>query len=88
VPRNKCAADYAETDQHVAHLYPAQLAAQPDPEKRAWLAGFQISRPDDLLMTLAHLDVQWGGINAYLKAYGVAKAEQRKLAARLLKTDS
>jgi protein-tyrosine phosphatase len=88
VPRSDIAAAYAETDLHVAHLYAAQLSAQPDAEKRAWLAGFQASRPEDILAALAHLDAVWGGVHTYLEAFGMKRAEQHQLAARMLKTDS
>lgn len=84
VPRPRIAADYAETDEHVAHLYAAQLEAQADPEKRAQLAGLQVSRPADILAALAHLDSQWGGIHTYLEAFGMSKAGQHQLAARLM----
>ena len=84
VTRPRIAADYAETDQHVAHMYAAQLDAQADPEKRAQLADFQVSRPEDILAALEHLDSQWGGIHAYLEAFGMSKAGQHQLAARLM----
>ena len=84
VPREQITADYAETDRRLGDFYAAQLERQPDPEKRAVLATFLVSRPEDILAALEHLDSQWGGIHAYLEAFGISGAGQRQLAARLL----
>ena len=84
VPREQIATDYAETDRHLGNFYAAQLERQPDPEKRAQLAGFQVSRPEDILAALEYLDAQWGSVHAYLQAFGISKAGQHQLAARLL----
>lgn len=85
LPRQEIAADYAETDQHLNHLYAAQLAAQPEPEKKAWLASFQVSKPADILAVLDYLDAQWGGARTYLEAFGFGRAEQEQLRRRLLR---
>ncbi len=77
------AADYAETDRHLGQFYAGQLERQPDPEKRARLATVLVSRPHDVLAALEHLDRQWGGIESYLEAFGMNRAEQHQLAARL-----
>lgn len=83
-PREEIAANYAETDRHLGQFSADQLERQPDPGKRAELAKVLVSRPEDILAALGHLDLQWGGIKAYLQAFGMSRAEQHTLAARLL----
>jgi len=86
-PREQIAADYAETDRHLEAFFTAQLQRQPTPEKRAELAKFLISRPEDILAALDHLNARWGGLPAYLEAFGMSRAEQHHLAARLMTSD-
>ena len=83
--RAEIVADYAETDRHLETFYTDQLKRQPDPEKRARLATVLVSRPQDILTALEHLDRQWGGVESYLEAFGMSRAEQHQLAARLQK---
>jgi protein-tyrosine phosphatase len=84
LPRGQISADYAETDRHLGQFYAEQLKRQPDPEKGARLARSQVSHPETMLATLDHLDTEWRGVDAYLEAFGVSRAEQQHLAARLL----
>ncbi len=84
VSREQIAADCAETGKHLGGFYLAQLEKQPDLEKRSVLERFQVSRGKDILAALEYLDTHWGGVHAYLEAYGMSKAEQHQLAARLL----
>lgn len=88
VPREQIAADYAETDRHLGNFYAAQLERQQGPEKRAQLAGFQVSLPEDMLAALEYLNMQWGGVHSYLDAFGMTQAGQHRLAARLLETQT
>ncbi|WP_424952225.1 tyrosine-protein phosphatase [Deinococcus sp.] len=84
VPREQIAADYAESDQHLGQFYAGQLKRKPDPAKRMRLAWFQVSRPEDMVATLEHLDAGLGGVSACLGAFGFGLSEQEKLAERLL----
>ena len=72
--REQIAGDYSETDLHLGVFYAAQLERQPDPQKRARLATLLVSRPADILAALTHLDVRWGGVNAYLETFGMSRA--------------
>ncbi|MGY2893550.1 tyrosine-protein phosphatase [Deinococcus sp. UYEF24] len=81
--REEVAADYAETDRHLGQFYAGQLERQPDLEMRARLATLLVSRPHDVVAALEHLDRHWGGAESYLEAFGMNRAEQHQLAARL-----
>lgn len=82
--RAEIAADYAQTDQQVGDLYAALLARQADPQKRARLETFLVSREQDILSALEHLDTTWGGAAAYLEAFGLSRADQQRLTTRLM----
>lgn len=85
VPRLTIAADYAQTHQHMTAVYAAMLDRRPGGPEREALARFLVSRPEDILAALDHLDRQWGGVEAYLTAWGLPADEigglQRRLTA-------
>ncbi|ACO45261.1 tyrosine-protein phosphatase [Deinococcus deserti] len=83
VSRRAIAADYVETDQHMQGMYADILARQPDPVKRRRLSAFLVSREQDILCALDHLDQTWGGVATYLEAFGFSRKDQERLVTRL-----
>jgi protein-tyrosine phosphatase len=84
VPRQVTAADYTETDSHMGAVYDTMLARLPTGPQRDTLAHLLASRPEDILAALEHLDRQWGGVAAYLAAWGLPAAEVQALRQRLM----
>ena len=76
------AADYAETDLHLAARYAEWLAAAP-PEKLEALRDELRCPPEWILGALDHLDHRWGGVEPYLLAGGVSPAEIERIQGKL-----
>lgn len=83
ISRSVIAADYAETDRHLQGMYADILARQLDAVKRKRLPAFLVSREQDILSALDHLDQMWGGVATYLESFGFSRLEQRRLVTRL-----
>jgi protein-tyrosine phosphatase len=77
------AADYAETDVHLATRYEEWLATAP-PERLDALRDELRCPPEWILGALDHLDQRWGGVEAYLLAGGVSPAQVDRLKEKLL----
>jgi protein tyrosine/serine phosphatase len=76
------AADYAETDLHLAARYAEWLAAAP-PDRLEALQDELRCPPEWILGALDHLDRRWGGVEGYLLAGGVSPSEIERIQARL-----
>lgn len=76
------AADYAETDLHLAERYVEWLAAA-SPERHDALQDELRCPPEWILGALDHLDHRWGGVEPYLLAGGVSPAEIERIKAKL-----
>jgi len=68
------AADYGETDVHLADRYVEWLAAAP-PERLDAMRDELRCPPEWILGALDHLDHRWGGVEPYLLAGGVTPIE-------------
>jgi protein-tyrosine phosphatase len=64
-------ADYAETDVQLAGRYTEWLA-KAKPERLEEMRGELRCPPDWILRAIAHLELKWGGVEAYLEAAGVS----------------
>lgn len=82
--REAIAADYVATGPELVEFY-ARMRARRTPEQWARLSPFIPTVADDILRPLAHLDSTWGGVGAYLAAYGLPEAAGAALGARLMK---
>ena len=80
--RAQIAEDYARTGEELTGFY-AALRERKTPEGWAALEPFSHTRAEDILAALSHLDEKWGGVGAYLAAYGLSAQEQAALAGRL-----
>ena len=76
------AADYAETDVHLAERY-AEWLASASPERLASMRDELHCQPEWMLDVLAHIDRNWGGVPQYLEAGGLQPSELVSLKARL-----
>ncbi len=82
VEKDAIAADYAETDIHLADRY-AEWIASASPERLASMRDELRCRPEWMLGLLEHIDHTWGGVEPYLEAAGMQPAELFRLKARL-----
>jgi protein-tyrosine phosphatase len=82
VPDALIAADYAQSQANLMHIYEKALADAGSPEKVDFW-----SRPtataDMMYAMLAHVDTQYGGVRPYLLQAGMSEAEMDALASRL-----
>lgn len=76
------AADFAETDVHLATRYEQWLAAAAPDRRQRMRAELQCP-PERILAALDHLERKWGGVPGYLEAAGVAPSGISRLGARL-----
>jgi protein-tyrosine phosphatase len=76
------AADYAETDQHLAERYEEWLAAAPADRVEAMRDELRCP-PEWMLGVLDHLDRTWGGAEPYLTAAGVEPQDLLRVKAKL-----
>ena len=76
------AADFAETDQHLAGRYAEWLATAP-PERLEAMRDELRCPPEWILGALEHVDRRWGGLEAYLDAAGVSPADVARLQKKL-----
>ncbi len=82
VRREAIAADYAETQKRLWPSYQQWLAETGKKEASSrWY--IPITEPETMLETLAHLDRQYGGTEAYLRGTGLNSPDLEKLRARL-----
>ena len=77
------AADYAETDVHLAERYTEWLAAAP-PERLETMRAELKCPPEWILSSLDHLDQQWGGVEAYLLASRLKPADITRVREKLV----
>jgi protein-tyrosine phosphatase len=80
--QNAIAADYAETDVHLAQRYAEWLAAAP-PERVESMRDELRCPPEWMLGALNHIQQRWGGVDSYLEAAGMEPAEITHLQAKL-----
>ena len=83
VDSDAIAADYAETDVHLAARYAEWLAAAP-PERLEAMRDELRCPPEWILGALDHLDHRWGGVEPYLMAGGVAPDEIERVQGKLI----
>ena len=76
------AADYTETDLHLAARYAEWLAAAA-PERLDTLRDELRCPPEWILGALDHLEHRWGGVQPYLVAGGVMPADIERIQAKL-----
>jgi len=76
------AADYAETDIHLASRYAEWLAAA-SPERLASMRDELRCRPEWMLDLLTHISETWGGVPQYLEVGGVQPSELVRLKEKL-----
>ena len=76
------AADYTETDRHLAQRYVEWLAAAP-PDRLEAMRSELRCLPEWILGALDHLDRRWGGVEPYLYAGGMEPAEMERLQQKL-----
>ncbi len=76
------AADFAETDVHLAARYQQWLAAAP-PERRERMRTDLQCPPERIQAVLDHLERRWGGVESYMEAAGVAPSAISRLGAKL-----
>jgi protein-tyrosine phosphatase len=76
------AADYAETDIHLAGRY-AEWLASATPERLASMRDELRCEPEWMLGVLEHIDRTWGGVEGYLAAAGMPPAEIEALQTKL-----
>ncbi len=77
------AADYAETDQHLASRYEEWLSAAP-PERVDAMRDELRCPPEWILGVLEHLDQKWGGVAPYLVAGGLTPADAERVREKLV----
>jgi protein-tyrosine phosphatase len=80
--QNAIAADYAETDVHLAQRYAEWLAAAP-PERVESMRDELRCPPEWMLGALDHIQQEWGGVDSYLEAAGMEPAEIAHLQTKL-----
>ena len=77
------AADYAETDLHLATRYVEWLASAP-PDRLDAMRDELRCPPEWILGALDHLDTRWGGVEPYLTAGGVEPSSIELLHEKLI----
>ena len=75
-------ADYAETDVQLEARY-AEWLAKAKPERLEEMRGELRCPPDWILRAIAHLELKWGGVEAYLEAAGVSPDNIDRLSLKL-----
>jgi protein-tyrosine phosphatase len=80
--KDTIAADYAETDIHLAERY-AEWLATASPERLASMRDELRCQPEWMLDLMEHIDESWGGVEPYLEAGGLQPAELVRLKAKL-----
>lgn len=80
--QNAIAADYSETDVHLAQRYAEWLAAAP-PERVESMRDELRCPPEWMLGALNHIQQRWGGVDSYLEAAGMEPAEITQLQTKL-----
>jgi protein tyrosine/serine phosphatase len=82
VEKDAIAADYAETDVHLADRYKEWMASA-SPERLASMRDELRCQPEWMLGVLDHIDQTWGGVEPYLAGAGMAPADLVHLKAKL-----
>jgi protein-tyrosine phosphatase len=82
VPNEHIAADFAQTDRQLARQYELWIAAAA-PDKQDAMRDELRCPPERILAVLDHLEGEWGGVDAYLEAAGVAPADIDRVSSRL-----
>jgi len=80
--KDTIAADYAETDVHLAERY-AEWLASASPERLASMRDELRCQPEWMLDLLGHIDREWGGVEPYLQAGGMDPNGIARLKAKL-----
>jgi protein-tyrosine phosphatase len=83
VPDGAIAADFAETDVHLAQRYEDWVAAAPL-EQRDDIREELRCPPERILGVLDHLRRKWGGVEGYLESAGLKPTELDHLRARFI----
>jgi protein-tyrosine phosphatase len=83
VPSGVVAEDYRLSARYLAPLYARYVECAASAEERAALLRENRSEPSDMLSTLALLHDEHGGIEGYLLAAGLARAELDRAVSRL-----
>jgi protein-tyrosine phosphatase len=76
-------ADYSETDTQLATRYEEWLAAA-KPEDLEVMRRELRCPPEWMLSAIRHIDLRWGGVEAYLEAAGVPVAAIERLQAKFV----
>ena len=77
------AADYVESDRHLAERYVEWLAAAP-PQRLEAMRNELHCLPEWILGALDHLDHRWGGVAPYLVAGGASPADIEQVQDKLI----
>lgn len=77
------AADYAETDSQMAARYEEWLAAA-SPEQLQAMRDDLRCPPERIVGILEHIDKRWGGVEGYLVAAGMPRADISQLQSKLI----
>jgi protein-tyrosine phosphatase len=87
VPAPTIAHDYALSESLLRPYYAGVVKDVPtDPDSLSRLAERMACRPEAMLATLAHLETEHGGVEAYLAAAGVDAGEIERLRERLVES--
>jgi protein tyrosine/serine phosphatase len=78
------AEDYALSQERLAPENAAVLASIEDPALRENVRRLQVTAPETMLTTLAHLESRYGGVAEYLKAGGLTDDQLAALCQRLV----
>ena len=76
------AADYAETDIHLAERY-AEWLASASPERMASMRDELRCEPEWMVGVLEHIGQTWGGVEGYLAAAGMRQSDIEMLQVKL-----
>jgi len=82
--REVVAADYATTGDRLAPYVDAYLATIEDEEQREFWRGHQATPVEFMLDVLEHLEVEHGGVEAYLRSGGMTDEQLSALRERLV----
>lgn len=80
--RDEIAADHVLSGPALVEFY-TEMKSRKSAEEWVKVQPFQPCLPEDVLRPLGYLDEKWGGVGAYLSAYGFSEQEQAALAERL-----
>lgn len=78
------AQDYALSQERLAEENAAVLARIEDPVLRENVRRLQVTAPETMLTTLAHLESRYGGVAEYLKGGGLTDDQLTALRQRLV----